>query len=229
MQTRSLVNRNKQGKSDERVEEMVPKLYRYCYFLTKNKWDGEDLAQESICKALSHYPNRLNWSSSLLNKMAYHLWIDKVRKQGRETIGPVLELMTEGSQGEGVHIDTIEMLSRKMTPKQLITFVLKEAFQYKIAEIAELLNMTETSVKALLNRSRARVDKLSMDEGANVVQAFWEEGLQKELNAILYRSLKAQDPSLLLAYIPTLITSGSVHMHIGYTSASPSNVLSMAA
>ncbi|HDR5138843.1 TPA: RNA polymerase subunit sigma-70, partial [Bacillus anthracis] len=29
--------------------EQYGELKRYCTFLTKNKWDGEDLAQETVC------------------------------------------------------------------------------------------------------------------------------------------------------------------------------------
>ncbi|PFA63217.1 hypothetical protein CN378_19555 [Bacillus sp. AFS015802] len=229
MQTRSIENRNERRLSDEGMEEMIPKLYRYCYFLTKNKWDGEDLAQESIYKALSQYPDRQDWSPSLLNKMAYHLWIDKVRKQSRETIGAVPELKVETHPKEEISPDMIEMLSRKMTPKQLITYILKEAFQYKISEVAEVLNLTETAVKALLNRSRAKVKRISDDEEESGFQPLGDEDLQKELHAILYRSLKAQDPTLLIAYIPTLLTYGPVQMRMAPKSASPSTILSMAA
>jgi DNA-directed RNA polymerase specialized sigma24 family protein len=228
MEPRLTVNRNKQRQSDEGMEEMVSKLYRYCYFLTKNKWDGEDLAQEAVCKALNHYPDGRRWSASLLNKMAYHLWIDKVRKHSRETICPVPELRGEEHPKEGLSPDMIEMLSKKMTPKQLITFILKEAFQYKISELADMLNLTETAVKALLNRSRAKGKKISDDDEWNDFQTNWDEDLQKELHAILYRSLKAQDPSLLIAYIPMLLSYGPVQMNVP-TSSSPSNVLSMVA
>ncbi len=226
MESRSVVNRNRQ--SDEGIEEMVPKLYRYCQFLTKNKWDGEDLAQESIYKALCHYPDHRTWSSSLLNKMAYHLWIDKVRKQSRETIGQVPELGGEDDLKEDSNLNMIDTLSKKLTPKQLITFILKEAFQYKISEVADMLGLTETAVKALLNRSRAKVKKISEDDEWNDCQTNGDENLQKELHAILYRSLKAQDPSLLIAYIPMLLAYGPVQMNV-QTTSSPSNVLSMAA
>ena len=115
----------------------------------------------------------------------------------------------------------------KLTPKQLISFVLKEAFQYKISEVASLLNLTETAVKALLNRSRSTLKKISCDEWGES-ESYGEDTLQKELNAILFRSLKAQDPSLLIAYIPTLIATGTFHM-MAAPSPSSSSVLSMAA
>ncbi|MCA1066282.1 sigma factor-like helix-turn-helix DNA-binding protein [Rossellomorea sp. AcN35-11] len=228
MQKRLTANRMIGRRNEEGMEDLVPKLYRYCYFLTKNKWDGEDLAQESIFKALSQYPDRRRWSSSLLNKIAYHVWIDKVRKQSRELIGRVPELIIEDQPLEGISKDMIQLLSNTMTPKQLVTFILKEAFQYKISEVATMLNMTETAVKALLNRSRARVKKIS-DEEVGAVQSFWDENLQEELNTILYRSLKAQDPSLLLAYLPLLLKHQVVQTLTPRTSPSPSAVLSSAA
>ncbi|MGM0829441.1 MAG: sigma factor-like helix-turn-helix DNA-binding protein [Bacillota bacterium] len=227
MQTRSGLIKNERLPNDEVMEELVPKLYRYCYFLTKSKWDGEDLAQESICKALSHYPAQ-QWSSSLLNKIAYHLWVDKVRKQSKESIGGVPEVKAEETK-EGISLETIEKLSKKMTPKQLVTFVLKEAFQYKISEVADVLGMTETAVKALLNRSREKLKKFSDDGNGSGVQTYWNETLQEELNAILYRSLMAQDPSLLLAYIPILLAHAPAQGRLVRSSGSPSSVLSLAA
>ncbi|CAN7501164.1 sigma factor-like helix-turn-helix DNA-binding protein [Rossellomorea sp. LjRoot5] len=224
MQMRSVFNLDEEG-----IEEMVPKLFRYCYFLTKDKWDGEDLAQESVYKALSRYPDRQDWSPALLKKMAYHLWIDKGRKESRETIGSVPESGLEIHPKEWISPEMVGVLSSRLTPKQLVSFVLKEAFQYKISEVAVLLKLTETAVKALLNRSRSKLKKISGDDEWGESETYGDDTLQKELNAILYRSLKAQDPSLLIAYIPTLLANGTtVHM-IAPTSPSPWNVLSMAA
>ena len=223
MQMRSVFNLDEEG-----IEEMVPKLFRYCYFLTKDKWDGEDLAQESVYKALTRYPDRQDWSPALLKKMAYHLWIDKGRKESRETIGSVPEAGMENHPKEWISPEMIGMLSNRLTPKQLVAFVLKEAFQYKISEVAVLLNLAETAVKALLNRSRAKLKKISDDDEWVRSDPYWDENLQKELNAILYRSLKAQDPSLLIAYIPTLLAYGPVQMLLPEV-PSPSTILSMAA
>jgi DNA-directed RNA polymerase specialized sigma24 family protein len=229
MHTRSGLNENVRQRNDVVMEELVPKLYRYCYFLTKSKWDGEDLAQESIFKALSHYPTVQNWSSSLLNKIAYRLWVDKVRKQSKELIGVDPEVNAQDIPKEGISLETIEKLSRKMTPKQLVTFVLKEAFQFKISEVAHVLGMKGTAVKALLNRSREKLKKFSEDGDGSGVQTYWNETLQEELNSILYRSLMAQDPSLLLAYIPILLAHAPAQGRFVRSSGSPSSVLSLAA
>ena len=61
-------------------------LKRYCRFLTQSSWDGDDLLQEVTAKAIRHYqPSQI--SSALLKKMAYHHWIDTVRKRSREITG----------------------------------------------------------------------------------------------------------------------------------------------
>ncbi|PEW50912.1 RNA polymerase subunit sigma-70, partial [Bacillus cereus] len=55
--------------------EQYGELKRYCTFLTKNKWDGEDLAQETVCKVLQKYSNK-DICMTLVYKIARNRWID---------------------------------------------------------------------------------------------------------------------------------------------------------
>ncbi|WP_225049478.1 sigma factor [Priestia megaterium] len=64
--------------------EHYPKLQQYCRFLTQNAWDGDDIAQETYLKAQRYKGEEHNLSSALLNKIAYHHWIDLLRKRKRE-------------------------------------------------------------------------------------------------------------------------------------------------
>lgn len=214
------------------LNELVEKLQHYCLFLTKNKWDGEDLCQESIFRALKHYPDQEKWSSPLLKKMAYHAWVDKIRKQSKEMLGDVPEQLEEqkGAGDDG----TLEKLTKKLTPKQLITLVLKEAFQYKISEIASLLNMTDTAVKAILKRTRARLETLTEHDESSSNQGYWEGNLQDDMLTSLQDSIKTQDPSRLIEQLPEWISTQSVPKMVSIpsitrSSSSPSCVLSMAA
>ncbi len=204
-------------------KEVVPKLYKYCYFLTKNKWDGEDIAQETLYKALMNYRNHDEWSSALLHKIAYHHWIDQIRKREREALFSEIEIQEKTDDGSEMCSELIENLSNKLTPKQLVTFVLKEAFQYKISEIAILLNMSETGVKALLNRTRSRINELS----TTGIKSYWTDHMYEKLYPVLVHSLNTQDPAALIQLLPILSfsTTGSSKT----PSASSSNVLSMAA
>ncbi|NQD65034.1 sigma-70 family RNA polymerase sigma factor [Bacillus haikouensis] len=216
----------------QRLNELVEKLQHYCLFLTKNKWDGEDLCQESICRALKHYPEQEKWSSALLKKMAYHAWIDKIRKQSKEILGKVPEQCEE----QQIEMDNaaLEKLTNTLTPKQLVTLVLKEAFQYKISEIAAILNMTDTAVKAILKRTRARLERLSENDESRTNQEYWEENLQEDILTSLQASIQTQDPSQLIKQLPEWISTQSVPRMVSIpsitrSSSTPSSVLSMAA
>jgi RNA polymerase sigma factor (sigma-70 family) len=228
---RESVRQESESESQE-LSELLKKLHHYCLFLTKNKWDGEDLCQESICRALRHYPDQKKWSSPLLKKMAYHAWIDKIRKQSKEMVGEVPEQPVEqkGESDDG----TLEKLTKNLTPKQLITFVLKEAFQYKISEIAVLLNLTDTAVKGILRRTRARLENFSEYEESSSNQEYWEEYLQEDILTTLQDSINTQDPSRMIEQLPAWISTQSVPKlaampSITRPSSSPSSVLSMAA
>jgi RNA polymerase sigma factor (sigma-70 family) len=223
----------KESKSGgQELNELVDKLFHYCLFLTKNKWDGEDLCQESICRALKHYPDQEKWNPPLLKKMAYHAWVDKVRKLNKEMLGDVPD--QSGEENPESDRDVFEMLLKTLTPKQLITLVLKEAFQYKIHEVADLLGMTETSVKALLKRTRARLEKRSDDEESRSTIEYWEEYSQEDVMTLLQESIQTQDPSRLIDQLPDLISGQSAPKMLSFPTvtrsvSSPSSVLSMAA
>jgi RNA polymerase sigma factor (sigma-70 family) len=182
-----------QQKEDEFWKEHYPKLQRYCYFLAQNRWDGDDIAHETFLKALK-YPN-LN--SALLNKIAYNHLVDTLRKRKHETLD--LEKITFSIDYNFETItDAVAFLLQKFTPKQAIVFLLKEAFQYQIKEIASLLETTEMAVKAILNRARKCLEKdFSLD-------SFWEEEERERLSDLFYEALKSQDPTVLIVSIPTI-------------------------
>ncbi|TFD94533.1 sigma factor-like helix-turn-helix DNA-binding protein [Jeotgalibacillus sp. R-1-5s-1] len=203
----------------EEVGELISRLERYCQFLTRNKWDREEVAQEALAKALNAYKIE-DWNAALLKKIAYHVWVDRVRKMEREAQvihEPIHQPVSEESE------DLMGVLAKNLTPKQLVTFVLKEGFQYKISEIAELMGMTEAGVKALLNRARARVKGLSESD----IESFWEEELREELFPVLVDAVSMQDPEKLLAMLPAIFTpTASLKKVVSFPS---STVLSLAA
>ncbi|MYL50793.1 hypothetical protein GLV98_14960 [Halobacillus litoralis] len=64
----------------EEVEKDYDKLLRYCLFLTRDEWDGKDLAQESVARAFEHY-DADEIRPALLKKIAYHVWVDQKRME----------------------------------------------------------------------------------------------------------------------------------------------------
>jgi RNA polymerase sigma-70 factor (ECF subfamily) len=195
MVTNKTVDKTEQFEDSLQLTQLIPGLQRYCRFLSRNQWDGDDLAQEAIIKASQKYqPSEV--SSALLNKIAYHHWIDMLRKKEHEIIGIPEQLPENHVQTHpDTLIDTVTLLLDQLTPKQAVILMLKEAFGYQSKEIANVLNTTETAVKSILHRAKNR---LKNDEAIHTVQTYWNEKEKQLLFDLLYESLKADDPKVLI-------------------------------
>nr|WP_242517817.1 sigma factor-like helix-turn-helix DNA-binding protein [Halobacillus sp. GSS1] len=204
----------------EDIEKNYEKLLRYCLFLTSDGWDGRDLAQESVARACEHY-DADDIKPALLKKIAYHVWVDQKRKEKME---PLVKSASDDFviKEETVDETLVQLLLEKLTVKQMLTFILKEAFHYKISEIAELLQMKETGVKALLKRSRDNLNRCAEVERLQIMRTRSEDDL---LYQTLVRTLTIQDPAVLIEKIPVLLKPASRNQLPG----SPLNDLSLAA
>ncbi|MBT2696207.1 sigma-70 family RNA polymerase sigma factor [Bacillus sp. ISL-40] len=229
-----------EGKVHEnRVEEdfwseNYPKLQRYCQFLARNRWDGDDIAQETFVKAL-RYGNQQKLTSALLNKIAYNHWVDLLRKRKHEAVeaDPDFAHQTLTNQLDETR-DSVELLLKNFTPNQAIIFLLKEGFRYQMKEIATILDSTETSVKSNLHRAKKRLEKANEEKQFDSVDSYWDEEERELLSEIFYEALKNQDPAILIQFIssrtrksnvPKLVT-GKFSSKPNYT---PSSTLCMAA
>lgn len=195
---------NNEGNSETGIKplhQLYTGLQSYSHFLTKNKWDAEDLTQETFLKAMEYYQSN-QVSSALLKKMAYHHWIDTTRKRKRELVGDVEEKSESVNQIKSEELlDTIKLLVSKLTPKQSIVFILKEAFCFQAKEIAELLETTENAVKSSLHRLRKR---LEMETQLQSVDSYWNEDEREFLFNLLYQSVQAENPAMLINWISNI-------------------------
>ncbi|MGG1677033.1 sigma-70 family RNA polymerase sigma factor [Neobacillus sp. NRS-1170] len=203
-------------------KEHYPKLQRYCRFIAQNKWDGDDIAQETFLKALKY---QQKMSPALLNKIAYNHWIDLLRKRKHETIESEIEKVSTSQQLD----ETVEMLIEQFTPKQAIIFLLKEAFQYQIKEIADILETTEMAVKSNLHRAKKRLEK--EEDQSHSVDTFWDAEEREQLTELFKESLLNEDPAVLIQAIPTIQSMFNVTNLVTRPtpSQSPSSTLCMAA
>lgn len=185
------------------LEESYSSLHRYCLFLTRNKWQAEDLAQDAMYKALSHYQEHSDAiTPALLKKIAYNQWVDYVRKNRFETVSDK-EDMEDKKMKNVLEPSIIMELASKLTSKQLIIFTLKEAFQYRISEIAKLLCMSETAVKGMLSRVRTKLDHLSEEDLKDDNTTFTHN---EALVETISETIQEQDPSKLIRSLPGSLT-----------------------
>lgn len=201
MQGNRLSDLEKQEWQASEMLEYYPKLQQYCQFLTQNKHDGEDVAHDVMVKAFLKYEQE-KISTALLNKMAYHHWVDVVRKRRKESLGELPE-MSAGDHAARTNELTsmIDYLVAKCTPKQAVLFLLKEGFQYQARELAEMLETSETAIKSALFRAKKRLAKDQKE-----ADSFWDEEERELLSDLMYTSLQFQDPSPLLQVLPDILT-----------------------
>ncbi|MCU9614432.1 sigma-70 family RNA polymerase sigma factor [Caldibacillus lycopersici] len=189
---------------EENVKQLYNRLFKYALFLVRNKWEADDLVQDVIIKAIRSY-HISEWSSPLLHKIAYHQWIDNMRKRKYEVTAntaDVNEMVISNHIDE--LLDMVGLLMTNLTPRQAVIYVLKEAFLYQAKEIAVHMNMTEMAVKSLLHRAKRRLEK---NNNSHTVESFWTEDEKERVSQSIYQSLQQDDPQILLegcSYITTI-------------------------
>jgi RNA polymerase sigma factor (sigma-70 family) len=211
------------------MREVYPKLQKYCHFLSQSKWDGDDLAQEAMLKAITYYSQE-KITTALLNKIARNQWIDTLRKRKKEELSNG-QIREHANLPMADTIGSVDLLMDHFTPRQAIIFILKEAFQYQSKEIAEILNTSEMAVKSSLNRAKKRIDNQSEPIS---LESYWQEEEREQLWSLFHDSLINQDPSQLIEAIPSIIDtteapSAVTRKTVPFTGATPLSTLCMAA
>ncbi|HFJ9455740.1 TPA: RNA polymerase subunit sigma-70 [Bacillus cereus] len=175
--------------------EQYGELKRYCTFLTKNKWDGEDLAQETVCKVLRKYRNK-DICMTLVYKIARNRWLDQMKsKSVHEKIRGQITFEEPHENIADLHEMVGKVLS-SLNVQQSAILLLKDVFQYSIADIAKVCSVSEGAVKASLFRSRNRLKTVS-EEGIEIVE--FTEDIE-----VVVTSIREERPELLTKLLPTI-------------------------
>jgi RNA polymerase sigma factor (sigma-70 family) len=210
-------------------DDYYPKLQKYCCFLAQSKWDGEDLAQEAMVKAMTYYSvDKI--TSALLNKIAHNHWMDTLRKRKMENLSNE-QICEKTFSPMGETACSVDLLLDRFTPRQAIIFILKEGFQYQSKEIAEILNTTEMAVKSSISRAKKRLEN---QQGLHSLDSFWEVEEREQLWNLFHDSLVSQDPTVLIKAIPSIRSIMDVPQAVSkktipFTASTPLSTLCMAA
>lgn len=191
--------------SDEQYSPIIEHydtLQKYCRYLSKNKWDYEDLVQEAVTKAYATYRDQAMISKSLLKKIAYNQYIDWARKSRYELVDASIVEEKESAEMNLSHtLEALELLLNHVTLKQAVIFVLKDVFLFQSKEIALLLATNETAVKASLHRTKRKLSHLDCEKRES---AFQEEEYE-QVKELLLEAIEQQDPTVLIQYIHSLL------------------------
>jgi RNA polymerase sigma-70 factor (ECF subfamily) len=139
-------------------EPLRPELFRYCRYLTRSPWDAEDLAQDTLARALvtlgcmaAAPPNPRAW----LFRVASNLWIDRTRRT-REDPGADAPEAAVGDEPRAAR-EAAGTLIARLSPQERAAVVLKEVFELTLEEVADALSTTVGAVKAALHRGRGKL------------------------------------------------------------------------
>lgn len=148
----------------EEYEPLRGDLYRYCRCLTRSPWDAEDLVQDVLARAfvtlagVNEAPaNPRAW----LFRVASNQWINRAKRKrevpetsaGAHTAQPSVEPDMRGAR------EAAGSLVARLAPQERAALVLKEAFDFSLEEIAEMLATTVGAVKAALHRGRGKLEE----------------------------------------------------------------------
>jgi RNA polymerase sigma factor (sigma-70 family) len=154
------------------VNDVRPDLHRYCARMTGSIADGEDVVQDTLARAYYELPelNELPAMRSWLFRIAHNRAIDYLRRYERR-MGEPLEGAAEIAADDAAEPDIA--LARQeavrgaisqfleLAPAQRSCVILKEVLDYSLDEIAAMLEMSLSAVKAALHRGRTRLRELS--------------------------------------------------------------------
>jgi RNA polymerase sigma-70 factor (ECF subfamily) len=147
-------------------------IYRYAYWLTGDIFEAEDIASETIVRAWTRYNKiRTETLKAYLFKIARNIYLQNVRKRKRFTtltdvhisnvLRPDIETEIHFELGE------IEKNLMSIVEPDRSAFYMRINHELPYAEIARVLDLTESSVKVKIHRVRKKLIRLSLEREKN--------------------------------------------------------------
>lgn len=153
-----------------RFEASRNRLASLAYRLLGSATDAEDAVQDAFLHWQAADRRRINVPEAWLTKVVTNLCLDRLRSaQARRerTVGawlpeplldgdPMLGPADTFEQRESVSLAVLTLMER-LSPHERAVYVLREAFSYSHAEIAGILDITESASQQHLHRARRRI------------------------------------------------------------------------
>ncbi|MEV4754185.1 sigma-70 family RNA polymerase sigma factor [Micromonospora sp. NPDC049559] len=153
-----------------RFEASRNRLASLAYRLLGSAADAEDAVQDAFLHWQAADRQRIKVPEAWLTKVVTNLCLDRLRSahaRRERTVGawlpeplldgdPMLGPADTAEQRESVSLAVLTLMER-LSPVERAVYVLREAFSYGHAEIAEILDITESASQQHLHRARRRV------------------------------------------------------------------------
>ncbi|MFO7294684.1 MAG: sigma-70 family RNA polymerase sigma factor [Clostridia bacterium] len=157
---------------EELVSFYAKKIYNYCYRMTNNREDAEDLAQEVFIKVYRNLKSfkRDSRFSTWIYRIAYNTCVDRYRKSkkldtvslnyGKDEDAVEIQLVSDDPLPEEEVIKKeryrkLQACIASLKPEYKTALILRDIQNYSYAEIAEILQVPLGTVKSHISRARA--------------------------------------------------------------------------
>lgn len=154
----------------EQFEASRSRLASLAYRLLGSAADAEDAVQDAFLRWQAADRHRIEVPEAWLTKIVTNLCLDRLRSaraRRERAVGvwlpepllkgdPMLGPADTYEQRESVSLAVLTLMER-LSPVQRAVYVLREAFSYSHAEIAEILDITESASQQHLHRARHRI------------------------------------------------------------------------
>lgn len=168
-----LIKKAKAG-SLEAFEQLIlqyeKRIYNYCYRMTNNQEDAEDLAQEvfiKVYKSLHSFKGSSQFSTWIY-RIAYNTCVDKFRKEKMVLVSltqndeedkdmdlPSHEPLPEDQIVSREQYQALRECISTLKPEYKTAVILRDIQNYTYEEIADILNIPLGTVKSHISRGRA--------------------------------------------------------------------------
>ena len=152
----------------ELLPAAVPGLLRFTRSLTRDPDAAEDLAQETVTRALERAEAFRGDAAvgTWLHRIAYNLMVDRSRRDREDPHEDMVAVVEAQWQQDSYTVDAVEVVSRAQTRVELedalirlpapyrVMVVLHDAEGWTVAEVAELCELGLPAAKQRLRRGR---------------------------------------------------------------------------
>lgn len=162
--------------AEKLISEHGKGLYNFCLYLTRSRFEADDLYQQTLLKALGKNIDEKRNPKALLTKICVSEWQNEKRKmQRRHKIAPMCNYEDAepflSSGGDNVYEsvekkETISLVRRiisEMDDKHRLVIVLFYNAELSVKEIAKILNCPEGTVKSRLHTAKEILKKEMSD------------------------------------------------------------------
>lgn len=179
-----------------RFEASRNRLASLAYRLMGSAADAQDIVQDAFLHWQAADRQQIKVPEAWLTKVATNLCLDRLRSaqvRRERTAGAWFpELLLDGDpmlgpadtfeQRESVSLAMLTVMER-LSPVERAVYILREAFSYGHAEIAEILDITESASQQHLHRARTRITATRRRGGSEVDPAAARRIIEEFLTA----------------------------------------------